>query len=139
MICCKNNSGSVLIKKIIHSPKAPVAAGPYSQAVLLHNTLYVSGQIPLNPLKGELVTGAFQNQVQQVMRNLQHVLNEAGMDFTDVLRTTVYLTKIKHYNIFNDVYSTYFTDHYPARSLVEVAALPGKAAVMIDLIASKEN
>ena len=119
----------------IATDDAPKAIGPYSQAVRAGNLLFLSGQIPLDPAKGELVQGDFTAQTRRVFENLKAVLAEAGTTFANVTRDTVYLTDLGNVQTLNGIYAEYFGDHKPARSTVGVASLPKGATVEIDLIA----
>ena len=119
---------------ILSTSAAPAAIGPYSQAVRLGNLLFTSGQIPLTP-EGELVQGGIEEQTHQVFRNLQAVLAEAGCTLSDVVKTTVFLRDMNDFAAFNAVYASYFGNHKPARSTVEVARLPRDVRVEIELIA----
>jgi len=119
----------------IATKEAPHAIGPYSQAVRSGNTLYLSGQIPLDPATGNLIEGDFAAQSRRVFDNLRAVLRAAGAEFRDVTRATVYLTDLGNFQTLNSIYAQYFGDHKPARSTVGVAQLPRGAAVEIDLIA----
>jgi 2-iminobutanoate/2-iminopropanoate deaminase len=114
---------------------APKAIGPYSQAVKANGIVYTSGQISLDPATGELVTESFEAQAHRVFRNLEAVLREAGTDFSRVLRATVYLTDLANFQTLNTIYAEYFGAHKPARTTVQVAALPKGSAVEIDLMA----
>ncbi|WJH36363.1 RidA family protein [Paenibacillus aurantius] len=120
---------------IVSTEAAPAAIGPYSQAVQFGNLLFTSGQIPLTT-EGTLVEGGAVEQTHQVFRNLKAVLREAGADFGDVLKATVYLKDMNQFAAINEVYASYFGDHKPARSTVEVARLPKDVFVEIELIAS---
>jgi 2-iminobutanoate/2-iminopropanoate deaminase len=122
----------------IATDQAPKAIGPYSQAVRTSDLIFTSGQIPLDPATGELVQGAFEEQVHRVFRNLEAVLNEAGSGFDRVLRATVYLTDLANFHWLNTIYAEYFGSHRPARTTVGVSQLPKGAAVEIDLIASRQ-
>jgi 2-iminobutanoate/2-iminopropanoate deaminase len=119
----------------VSTPDAPQAIGPYSQGVKAHGYVYTSGQIALDPATGELVRGSFEDQVHRVMKNLQAILKAAGSDFSRVLKATVYVTNLNNFSMLNSIYASYFGDHKPARTTVEVPALPKGAAVEIDLIA----
>jgi reactive intermediate/imine deaminase len=119
----------------IATKEAPHAIGPYSQAVRSGNTIYLSGQIPLDPVSGNLVEGDFAAQARRVFDNLRAVLRAAGADFRNVTRATVYLTDLGNFQTLNTIYGQYFGDHKPARSTVGVSQLPRGAAVEIDLIA----
>jgi 2-iminobutanoate/2-iminopropanoate deaminase len=114
---------------------APHAIGPYSQAVRSGNTLYLSGQIALDPASGNLIEGDFAAQARRVFDNLRAVLRASGADFNNVARATVYLTDLGNFQALNSIYGQYFGDHKPARSTVGVAQLPRGAAVEIDLVA----
>ena len=119
----------------IATKEAPHAIGPYSQAVRSGNTLYLSGQIPLDPVSGNLIEGDFAAQSRRVFDNLRAVLRAAGADFRNVTRAMVYLTDLGNFQTLNSIYAQYFGDHKPARSTIGVAQLPRGAAVEIDLIA----
>jgi 2-iminobutanoate/2-iminopropanoate deaminase len=121
--------------KFIATDSAPKAIGPYSQAVVDGGLLFASGQIPLDPAKGELVAGGIEQWTERVLDNLQAVLAAHGLGWTDVVRTTVYLIRSDDFAAMNAVYAKRFGDHRPARSTVIVAALPKGASVEIDLIA----
>ncbi|RKP45452.1 RidA family protein [Cohnella endophytica] len=121
--------------KIVSTPEAPAAIGPYAQAVRVGNILYTSGQIPLTSA-GELVVGTIQEQTHQVLGNLKAVLAAEGAGFRDVIKTTVFLKDMNQFAEFNSVYAAYFGDHTPARSTVEVARLPKDVFVEIELIAA---
>lgn len=121
--------------KIVSTPDAPAAIGPYAQAIRAGNFLYTSGQIPLTPA-GELVVGTIQEQTHQVLTNLKAVLAAEGAGFQDVIKTTVFLKDMNQFTEFNSVYAAYFGGHTPARSTVEVARLPKDVLVEIELIAA---
>jgi 2-iminobutanoate/2-iminopropanoate deaminase len=120
----------------VATEKAPKAIGPYSQAVRAGNVLYASGQIPLDPATGELVTGDFAAQARRVFSNLGAVLEAAGTDFQHVVKATVYLTNLADFQTLNGIYAEHFGDHKPARSTVGVAQLPKGATVEIDVVAA---
>jgi 2-iminobutanoate/2-iminopropanoate deaminase len=120
--------------KVLQTTAAPAAIGPYSQATIADGFLYSAGQIPLS-LAGELVTGDIVAQTTQVIANLGGVLREAGLDWTDVVKTTVYLTNLADFPTFNEIYGSLLDGARPARSTVQVAALPRGASVEIDLVA----
>ncbi|BCJ87415.1 RidA family protein [Effusibacillus dendaii] len=124
-------------RKIVSTSQAPAAIGPYSQAVLTGNMLFTSGQIPLTP-DGQLVTGDIQTQTHQVFKNLQAVLQEAGMTFKNVVKATVFVADMNDFAKVNEVYAQYFSEKPPARSTVQVARLPRDVGIEIDLIAVKE-
>jgi 2-iminobutanoate/2-iminopropanoate deaminase len=119
----------------IATEQAPKAIGPYSQAVRAGNTVYCSGQIPLDPKSNEMVTGDFAAQARRVFENLKAVLEAAGTDLRHVVRATVYLTDLAEFQTLNGIYAEYFGDHKPARSTVGVSQLPKGARVEIDVIA----
>jgi 2-iminobutanoate/2-iminopropanoate deaminase len=122
-------------KQIISTDKAPAAVGPYSQAVKVGDFIYTAGQIPLEPQTGALVEGGIEAQTGQVMRNLAAVLEAAGSSLTQVVKTTIFVTDIKDFAAVNQVYGSFFTDRPPARSTVQVAALPLGARVEIEAVA----
>jgi 2-iminobutanoate/2-iminopropanoate deaminase len=122
-------------KKVIFSEKAPKVVGPYSQAILAGNTLYISGNIGINPENGEMDTLNFENEFKRVMLNLEAVLNEAGMSCDNVVKSTVFLTDLGNYKLMNSLYAEYFKKDPPARETVEVAALPKGAHIEISCIA----
>lgn len=124
------------MKVKIESGNAPKAIGPYSQAVLVDDTLYVSGNIPVNPATGDVADGIV-NQSKQVFENTKAVLNEAGMGFENVVKTTAFLTDLSNFATFNEIYASYFVAPYPARSCVEVSKLPKKVLVEVECIAKK--
>lgn len=121
--------------EFIATDAAPKAIGPYSQAVKAGNVIYTSGQISLDPATGNLVQGDFSTHARRVFDNLAAVLRQAGTDFQHVVKATVYLTDLGDFQTLNAIYAEYFGEHKPARSTVQVAALPRGTAVEIDLIA----
>ena len=124
------------MKKIIFSPNAPAPIGPYNQATLANGTLYVSGQIPINPANGELVSGDIKKETAQVMENLKAILNAAGIGFEEVLKCSIFMTDMNNYAAINEVYASYFNDDSaPAREAVQVSALPKGVDVEISCIA----
>lgn len=123
-------------KKEISTASAPAAIGPYSQAILAGNTLYVSGQIPLDPESGNIVEGGIVEQTKQVFENIKAILEEAGCDFSNVVKAEVFLDDINDFATVNEIYASYFTeDPKPARQAVEVANLPKFVKVEISCIA----
>ncbi len=122
-------------KNVISTPDAPAAIGPYSQAVVLDGILYTSGQIPLDPKTGTLVTGTIEEQTHRVFKNLAAVLAAAGTDFAHVVKTTVFLADMNDFAAMNAVYAQYFQEAFPARSAVQVARLPKDAGIEIELVA----
>ena len=134
-------SGKVFIfgcmKKIIATPAAPAAIGPYSQAIMADGTLYVSGQIPVNPANGTMPEG-IEAQTRQALDNVGGILKEAGLDYDNVVKTTVLLQDLGHFAQMNAVYAEYFPSTKPARVCCQVAALPKGSLVEIDAIAVAE-
>ncbi|MDD2293593.1 MAG: RidA family protein [Bacteroidales bacterium] len=124
-------------KQVVASPLAPKAIGPYSQAIIAGNTIYVSGQIPVDASTGAFVPGGIKEQLIQIFKNLKYILNEAGYDFKDVAKTTVYLKDMNDFALLNEIYAQYFEEPYPARVAFQVAALPKGALAEIDVIAVK--
>jgi len=124
-------------KTIIHTPNAPAPIGPYNQAVLTGDLLFISGQIPLVPGSGELVSGTIEEEAIQVMKNLDAILTAAGMDFSNVVKTTIFLSDMNLFVPVNEVYGKYFESDYPARETVAVKGLPKNVNVEISMIASK--
>ena len=122
-------------KRIIETDKAPPAIGPYSQAIRIGDLLYTSGQIALDPISGEFVSGEIEQETQQTIQNILAILQADGMSLDDVIKTTVYLSDMDHFSRMNKVYKKYFTKNKPARACVQVAALPKGAKVEIDAIA----
>ncbi|MGO4181937.1 RidA family protein [Paenibacillus sp. MCAF9] len=121
--------------QVIATDKAPAAIGPYSQAIKLGGLLFTSGQIPLDAA-GQLVDGGIEEQTHQVFRNLEAVLDAAGASFQDVVKATVFMKDMNQFATVNGIYSSYFGEHKPARSAVEVARLPKDVLVEIEVIAS---
>ncbi|NBB76779.1 MAG: reactive intermediate/imine deaminase [Bacteroidetes bacterium] len=125
-----------MIKKNIHTDLAPKAVGPYSQAVVYNNTVYCSGQIALDPGNMNLVSDNIEEQTKQIMKNLEAVLLEAGSNFGKVVKCTIYILDMKHFETVNRVYGSFFGEEPPARETVAVSALPKGAAVEISCIAA---
>lgn len=126
------------MKKIISTPNAPAPIGPYNQAVLSGNTLYISGQIPMDPSSGNLVEGNISKETEQSMENLKAILLEAGMTFENVVKTSIFLKDMHQFSDVNKVYASYFDEETaPARETVEVANLPKFVNVEISMIAVK--
>ena len=122
--------------QMINTNNAPKAIGPYSQAVRTGDLLYISGQIPVDPATGEVVESCFKKQTEQSMKNILAILNEAGLDFTNVVKTNLFITDMGKFSDVNEVYSTFFTDYFPARACVQVSALPKNVLVEIEAVAS---
>ncbi len=121
--------------KVVSTQAAPAAIGPYSQAIITGGMGYTSGQIPLDPATGAMVEGDVKAQAEQVMKNLDAVLKEAGSDFTKAVKTTCFLKSMGDFAAFNEIYAKYFTGK-PARSCVQVAALPKDALVEVEVVAA---
>ena len=127
------------MKNIISTEKAPKAIGPYSQAVEVNGIIYTSGVIPINPETNELVTGDIATQAKQAIGNLVALLNAAGSSAEDVIKTTVFIKDMNDFAAINEIYSTFFTTNYPARSCVEVARLRKDVLIEIEAIAIKSR
>ncbi len=125
------------MKQIIHTEKAPKAIGPYSQAVKSGNTLYISGQVPINPETGEIVEGGIKEQTEQVMQNISAILNEAGYTFADVVKSTCLLSDMKNFAAMNEIYGKYYSENPPARAAFAVKELPLSVLIEIETIAVK--
>ena len=125
------------MKKIIQTDKAPAAVGPYSQAVEVNGTLYVSGQVPLDPETGYIVEGGIQEQTEQVMKNIGMILGEAGYEFDDVVKSTCLLSDMANFKPMNEVYARYYPEDQPARAAFAVRELPLGVLVEIETIAVK--
>lgn len=124
-------------KIIINTPKAPAPIGPYSQAVFAGDTLYISGQICIVPETGELNNTSLQDETHQCMKNIQGILSAAGLDFSNVVKTTIFITDMNRFPEINTIYGQYFTKDSPARETVQVAALPKFVNVEVSVIAIK--
>ena len=124
-------------KKIITTSGAPAPIGPYSQAVQAGNLLFISGQVAINPATGNIEATEITGETQQVMQNLQAVLQEAGYDFSNVVKTTIFLSDMSLFTSVNEVYGKYFTGNFPARETVAVKGLPKNVNVEISMIAGK--
>jgi 2-iminobutanoate/2-iminopropanoate deaminase len=125
------------MKKIIITSKAPSAIGPYSQAVVANDTLYISGQIPVNPETGKIVEGEIAEQTVQVFKNIEAILHEAGYSFKDVVKSTCLLSDMSNFKSMNEVYSGFYPDSKPARATFAVKELPLGALIEIETIAVK--
>ena len=122
-------------KSIIKPAKSPAAVGPYNHAVRVGDLLFCAGQIPISPVDGNLVTGDIKAQTERVLENVKAILDDQKLTFGNVVKSTVFLTNLVDFAAMNDVYAKYFTDNYPARSTIQVAALPKGANVEIEVIA----
>ena len=127
------------MKQIINPAGGPGAVGPYSPAIRWNGLVFVSGQIPLDPVSGELLGGDIQVQVRQVLENIGLLLNESGSSFQEVLKVSVFLADLNHFEAMNQVYAEYFGDSRPARSTIEVSRLPKGVDVEIDVIAASDK
>ncbi len=127
------------MKEVVSTDKAPAAIGPYTQAVKIRASemLFCSGQVPLNPESGQLVVGPVAEQAKRVMENLKAIIEASGFTLSDVVKTTIYLTDLGDFNAVNSVYESFFSGSFPARSTVQVAALPRGAAIEVDAIACR--
>ena len=123
------------IKQVLHTDFAPAAVGPYSQAISANNMIFTSGQIPINPASGKIEATTIEEQTEQVMKNLHYVLARGGVAFDRVIKTTCFLADMNDFAAFNSVYAKYFPENPPARSCVQVAALPMGAKVEVEVIA----
>lgn len=124
-------------KTAIHTEKAPKAIGPYSQAIASGPFLFVSGQIPVDPATGEIVSGGIEEQAKQVFRNLKAILQEAGLEADSIVKTTVFLKSLGDFAIVNKLYAEVFTPPFPARSCIEVSALPKGSLIEMESIAER--
>jgi 2-iminobutanoate/2-iminopropanoate deaminase len=124
-------------KNIINTSQAPAPIGPYSQAVEVNNMLFISGQVAMNPATGTIEATDVAGETEQVMKNLNAVLTQAGYDFSHVVKTTIFLSDMSLFNAVNEVYGKYFTGNYPARETVAVKGLPRNVNVEISMIALK--
>ena len=133
-LCVKNQS---TMKRIITTPNAPAAIGPYSQAVEINGMLFISGQIPINPLVGKIEASDIAGQTEQVFANINAILTEAGYTFAEVVKSTVFIADIADFVAMNEVYKKYYQTECPARSAFAIKALPLGALVEIETIAAK--
>lgn len=122
-------------KQIITTKQAPEPIGPYNQAVLVHHTLYISGQICIDPASGQLKNKDIQEETHQVMQNLRAILSEAKMNFSNVVKTSIFITDMNKFSEINEVYGKYFPGDFPARETIQVSALPRFVNVEISMIA----
>ena len=124
------------MKEVINTTKAPAAIGPYSQAIKVENLVYSSGQIPIDPTTGAFVEGGIKEQTRQSLANIKAILAEAGLNMSNVVKTTVFLADMNDFADMNAVYAEFFTEPYPARSAVAVKTLPKGALVEIEVVAA---
>ena len=126
-------------KEIISTTSAPQAIGPYSQAVKTKNLMFISGQIPLDPVTGDLVEGSIEDEANQVLKNLRSICEAAGYSLDDAVKITIFLTDLGNFSVVNDVMKEYFSEPYPARATVEVSGLPLGVNVEIEAIISTDG
>lgn len=124
-----------MAKQIIKPAKSPAAVGPYNHAVRIGELLFSAGQIPIDPVSGTLVAGDIKAQTERVLENVKAILDDQNLTFANVVKSTVFMTNLGDFAAMNEVYAKYFTENFPARSTVQVAALPKGAAVEIEVIA----
>ena len=127
------------MKTIINSKHAPKPVGPYSQAVRAGNTLYISGQVAIDPISNTIIKSNIEDETTQIMKNIENILKEAGLMFDNVVRTKIYLTNMNDFSAVNNVYGSYFKSNTPARTTIEVSGLPLGVNVEIDMIAVFNN
>ncbi|HPB58431.1 MAG TPA: RidA family protein [Candidatus Saccharicenans sp.] len=126
------------MRKAIKTDQAPRAIGPYSQGIMAGGLIFVSGQIPLDPIKGEIVGQTIEEQAHQVFKNLRAILEAAGSSLNEVVKATVYLADMNDFSRMNEVYARYFSEPYPARAAFQVAKLPREAKIEVEVIALAE-
>jgi len=124
------------MKTSIQNPLAPAAIGPYSQAIQVDNLLFISGQIPLDPQTNQLVAGDIKIQTHQIFKNIGQILKSANLDYQNIVKFTVFLTDLSHFTKVNEVFQEFLTEPFPARSTVQVTALPKNAQIEIEATAS---
>lgn len=127
------------MKRVIKTNKAPLAIGPYSQAVEVNNMLFISGQIPIDPQTGKIVQGGIKEQTEQVLRNIEEILKAAGYTFSDVVKSTVFLKDLNDFAQMNEIYARFYSKNPPARAAFQVAKLPLDVLVEIETIAIKSK
>ena len=125
------------MKKVINTSKAPAAIGPYSQAIEVNGTLYISGQVPVDPVTAKVVEGGIVEQTKQVMKNIEAILDEAGYQFSDVVKSTCLLSNMSNFGTMNEIYGSYYKENPPARAAFAVKELPLGVLVEIETIAVK--
>jgi 2-iminobutanoate/2-iminopropanoate deaminase len=124
-----------MVKQIVNTKNAPKAIGPYSQAIKADKLVFISGQIPIDPINGSLVLGGIEKQTKRVMENIKSVIEASGCKMEHIVKTTIYLRNMDDFKFVNTVYEKYFSNNFPARSTVEVSNLPKNVDVEIDTIA----
>ena len=130
------NGSDDMVNNLVSTDQAPAAIGPYSQAVSNGEFLFVSGQLPLDPTTGEMVTGGIAEQTRRVLQNVQAILESQGLSLADAVKVTVFLTQMDEYQTVNEVYADVFGEWHPARSVVQVAGLPKGAPIEVEAIAT---
>lgn len=125
------------MKSIVHTDKAPAPIGPYSQAVLTGNMLFISGQIAIDPATNQLINGSIGDEAQQVMKNLEALLSASDLSFESVVKATIFLSDMNHFAEVNEIYGSYFISNFPARETIAVLGLPKNVNVEISMIAVK--
>ena len=125
-------------KKIINTKSAPAPIGPYNQAIVVNDTIYISGQVCIDPVSGNLKNKDIQEETHQVMQNLKAILQEAGMSFNDVVKTTIFIMDMNQFSTINEIYGKYFEADFPARETVQVSALPKFVNVEISMVGVKQ-
>lgn len=125
------------MKEIINTINAPAPIGPYNQAVMAGNFLFVSGQIAIDPISGQLLTDSIEQETHRVMQNIEAILKQAGLDFINVVKTSIFLTDMSDFSMVNEIYGSYFSNNYPARETIQVSALPKGVHVEISVTAVK--
>ncbi len=123
-----------MFSQAISSSNAPQAIGPYSAGIKLGDFVYLSGQLPMDPISGEIVNGEIQEQTAQVLKNIEALLKEMNLEMRHIVKTTVFMSDLSEFNAMNEVYASFFTQPYPARSTVQVAALPKGAKIEIECL-----
>jgi 2-iminobutanoate/2-iminopropanoate deaminase len=127
------------MKKIFNISGAPAPLGPYSQAVMMGNMLFISGQVPIDPITNVMISGTIQELTVRVMENIKSLLQEAGMDFSHIVKTSIFLADMNDFAAVNETYAAYFSKEFPARETIQAARLPKDARVEISVIAIREN
>lgn len=127
------------LKKVIQIPGAPAPIGPYSQAILVNDTLYVSGQIPADPASGKIVSDSIESSTHQVMKNILALVNEAGMSVENIVKCSIFLDDLNNFDQVNEIYASYFRSLPPARETVQVSRLPKDVTIEISCIAVKDS
>jgi 2-iminobutanoate/2-iminopropanoate deaminase len=130
-----NKTEGISMKKIISTSNAPAAIGPYSQAVVLNDMVYTSGVIPIDPANGTVVNGDIKVQTKRALQSLEALLKDSGSDLGKVVKTTVFIKNMEDFPLVNEVYASFFTDNFPARSCVEVARLPKDVLIEVEAVA----